>query len=539
MADPPRFSILMPVYNTPEPYLRLAVESVRRQTYPFWQLCVADDGSTEPHVRRVLEEYAALDPRIELAPPGRHGGISAATNACLTLADGDFVALLDHDDELAEHALSRMAEAVRSPDRPDMVYSDEDKLTANGIHVEPFFKPDWSPEYFLGCMYTCHLGVYRASLVRQIGGFRPEYDGAQDYDLVLRLVAAGAKVSHVPDVLYHWRKLPTSTASGLQAKPWAAEAGQRALADWLAKSGREGHVEPGPKDGLNRVRFAIRGTPRVSVIVPSLCKPVRERGRLTTWVENALASVRERSSWPDLELIVLDRHTMPAAVCQRLEGMGVRRLAYDEPFNWSAVNNRGAAAATGEYLLFLNDDIEVITPDWIECLLEYAQLPEVGAVGPKLLFPEKGGIQHAGVILPDGVPGHAYYRHPAEHEGYFGSAILARNYSAVTGACLMTRTDVFRAVGGFDESFALNFNDVDFCLRLRERGLRIVYTPYAELLHFESVTKSGVLKGEVGKFQSVWTPERLGRDPFYNPNLTRVTFDYRIGHPDEESIVHE
>lgn len=546
MADPPRFSILLPVYNTPEKYLRLAIESVRRQTYPFWQLCIADDGSTARHVRPMLEQYTALDPRIELAPlcrqGERHGGISAASNACLALADGEYVALLDHDDELAEHALSRMAHAVRTPDArgdlPDMVYSDEDKLTVDGEHVEPFFKPDWSPEFFQGCMYTCHLGVYRTALMREIGGFRPAFDGAQDYDLVLRLTSAGAKVAHVADVLYHWRKLPTSTASGLEAKPWAAKAAQRALTDWLRVSGREGTVEPGPKDGLNRVRFAIRGTPRVSIIMPSLCRPVRVNGRTTTWAEHALESIHQRSTWRNFEVIIVDQQTMPFEMGRRLARWGVRRLTYDEPFNWSTVNNRAAAVAEGDYLLFLNDDIQVRTPNWLESLLEFAQLPEVGAVGPKLLFPAKGGLQHAGVILPGGVPGHAYYRFPAEYLGYFGSAILPRNYSAVTGACLMTRAEVFRSVGGFDESFALNFNDIDYCLRLGEQGLRVVFTPYAELTHFESVTKSGVLPGEVGHFLEVWPAERLPRDPYYNPNLTRLSCDYRIARPDEMDIGH-
>jgi GT2 family glycosyltransferase len=526
LDDPPRVSILMPTYNTPEQFLRLAVESVLRQTYPHWELCVADDGSTAAHVRAVLEAYAAQDDRIKLAPPGRHGGISAATNAALALATGDYVALLDHDDELAEHALDRMARAVVADPAADMLYSDEDKIQPDGLRTTPFFKPDWSPEFFLGCMYTCHLGLYRTALVRELGGFRPAFDGAQDYDLVLRLTERTDRVVHVPDVLYHWRLLANSTASGVAAKPHAHAAGLRAVQEHLQRTGRPGLAGVGPAAGLNHVRFTVLGQPAVSILIPSLCQPGRAGGREPSHLERCIGSIARLSRYRRFEVLVLDRHRMPEAMERELARFGVRRVTYDDPFNWSRVNNLGARHATGDYLLFLNDDTEVIAPDWLEALLEFAQQPAIGAVGAKLLFPD-GGLQHVGVTLLDGKPGHPFYGYPAQHPGYFCRNQLPHNCTAVTGACLMTRAAVFREVGGFDESFPLNYNDVDYCLRVRGRGYRVVYTPHARLYHHESVTKDGVFAEELAAFQARWGTDRP--DPYYNPNLNMETYDYRIG----------
>jgi GT2 family glycosyltransferase len=525
LPNPPTVSLVMPTFNTPERYLRLAVESVRRQTYPHWELCVADDGSTLPHVRPVLDEYAALDPRIKVAPGGRHGGISAASNAALAMATGDYVGLLDHDDELAEHALYRMAQEIVADPAADMLYSDEDKLQPDGKRVVPFFKPDWSPEFFLGCMYTCHLGLYRRSLLREIGGFRPAFDGAQDYDLVLRLTERTDRIRHVPDVLYHWRLLPNSTAAGVGAKPHAHAAGLRAIQEHLDRTGRKGTPQIGPSAGLNHVRFAVVGQPKVSIIIPSLCRPGGGNCRDGSLLENCVASIVRGSRYKAYEILVLDRHAMPPAMEQALGRWGVRRVAYDEPFNWSRVNNLGAARAAGEHLLFLNDDTEVITPDWLEALLEYSQQKPIGAVGAKLLFPD-GGLQHVGVTVLDGKPGHPFYGYPGQHPGYFSRNVLAHDCAAVTGACLMTRAEVFRAAGGFDESFPLNYNDVDYCLRVRRQGYRVVFTPHARLCHHEAVSKDGVHEAELDAFRARWGEDY--RDPYYNPNLTCETFDYRI-----------
>jgi GT2 family glycosyltransferase/predicted SAM-dependent methyltransferase len=524
-SNPPLISLLLPTFNTPECYLRLALDSVVRQTYPHWELCVADDGSTEPHVRRILEEYAASDKRIRLAPAGRHGGISEATNAALAMACGEFVALFDHDDEIAEHALYAMARVAVEQPYGDVIYSDEDKIQPDGKRVNPFFKPDWSPEFFLSCMFTCHLSLYRTALVREAGGFDSAYDGAQDYDLALRVIEKARRVVHVPDVLYHWRLLPNSTASGVTAKPHAPASGLRALDAHLLRTGREGRAEIGPSPGLNFVRFDVVGTPKISIIIPTLGASNSAPGRDIGYIENCVASIKKVSTWKKFEIILLDRHTMPDDVYGRLRAGNVKRVTYDSAFNWSAVNNLGARHATGDLLLFLNDDIEVLTPDWLESLLEYAQQKEIGAVGGKLLFPD-GGLQHVGVTVLDGKPGHPFYGYPKHHTGYYCRNVLPHNCSAVTGACLMTRADVFREMGGFDESFPLNYNDVDYCLRLRQAGYRIVFTPHAVLTHYEGATKAGVFAEELRAFQTKWG-EHVG-DPYYNPNLNTETFDYRI-----------
>jgi GT2 family glycosyltransferase len=523
LDDPPRISVVMPTFNTPERFLRLAIESVLRQTYPHWELCIADDGSDQPHVRAVLEDYAAQDERIKLAAPGRHGGIAAASNAALELATSDYVALLDHDDELAEHAFYRMAQAIVADPAADMFYSDEDKLQPDGKRVRPFFKPDWSPEFFLGCMYTCHLGVYRTKLVREVGGFRPEFDGAQDYDLVLRVVEQTERIVHVPDVLYHWRVVPNSTAAGVGAKPHAHAAGLRALQEHLRRTTRPGRAEVGPSAGLNWVRFDLIGTPTVSIIVPSLCSPSAD-GR-PSMLERCVASINRVSRHWRFEIIVADRHTMAPEMEQALAKSGVKRVTYDEPFNWSRVNNLAAKQATGDHLLFLNDDTEAVEPEWLDAMLEFSQQPGIGVVGAKLVFPD-GGLQHVGVTLPGGKPGHPFYGYPARHTGYYCRNVLPHNCSAVTGACLMTRRDVFEAAGGFDESFPLNYNDIDYCLKVRRLGYRVVYTPHARVMHHESVSKSGVYEEELDAFRAKWGEVV---DPYYNPNLNPETFDYRIG----------
>ncbi|HMC71247.1 MAG TPA: glycosyltransferase, partial [Mycobacteriales bacterium] len=371
-----------------------------------------------------------------------------------------------------------------------------------------------------------HLGLYRTALVRAVGGFRSEFDSAQDYDLVLRLTEQTDRIVHVPDVLYHWRMLATSTASGVAAKPHAVRAGFRALDDHLRRTGRAGTAGPGPSEGLNLVRFEVVGRPKVSVIIPSACRPAKVGGRKTSHLEHCVGSIVRGTRYAEYEILVLDRHDMPPEMQRRMDGWKVRRVTYDGEFNWSRVNNLGASAATGTHLLFLNDDVELISTDWLERMLEYSQQRPIGAVGAKLLFPD-GGLQHAGVTVVNGLPGHPFYGFPGHHPGYFSNNLLVRNCAAVTGACLMTRAEVFRELGGFDESFPLNYNDVDYCLRLRRHGYRVVFTPHAQLLHYESATKPGVFRQELDAFQARWGQDL--RDPYYNPNLTAETHDYRVG----------
>jgi GT2 family glycosyltransferase len=513
---PPLVSVLLPVFNIEERYLRLAIESVLRQLYPYWELCIADDGSTAPHVRPVLEAYARRDPRVKVAFHERNAGIAAASNTALALASGEYIALLDHDDELAEHALSRVAREIVADRDVDLLYSDEDKLDGAGRHVAPFFKPDWSPEYFLACMYTCHLGVYRTALVRELGGFRSASDFAQDYDLALRIVARSQRIRHIPDVLYHWRMLPGSTAAGSDAKPQAHEAARRALQNHLIETGRDGTVEPGPVPGFHRARFTIRGAPRVSIIIPTAYRAARIRGETTTFVANCVESIRRRSTYPHYEILILDNDAPPAACARRLCDFDAVRIPYTEPFNFAATVNLGAARAVGEHLLFLNDDTEVLAPDWLECLLEYSQQPDIGAVGAKLLFPD-GRVQHAGVALVNGDPLHPSYGAPGDSLGYFCAGVVPHNCAAVTAACLMTRADVFHDVGGFCEDLPLNYNDIDYCLRVRAAGRRVVFTPYARLCHYESASKPGIFAAELDIFKARWG-KQLRDDPYFNPN---------------------
>ena len=526
MADPPLISILTPVFNTPEEYLRLAIDSVRSQLYPHWELCLADDASTEPHVRSILAEYAAADPRIRVVHRETNGNISAASNSALELASGAYVALLDHDDELAEHALFRMAQAIVADRDVDFLYSDEDKLELDGSRVDPFFKPDWSPEYFLSCMYTCHLGVYRTSLVRAVGGFRSQFDTAQDYDLALRVVARNPKVHHVADVLYHWRKTPTSTAVSHAAKPKAHEVSRAAVQSYLDSIGRPAQVVPGPVIGFHRVRYKIQGRPKVSIVIPTAGRPARIRGRNTSYLAVCIESIRAKSTYKNFEIVVVDNDDLSDEQLRLLQGPQIRRISFTDPFNLASKMNLGGAKAMGDYLLFLNDDIEVIAPDWIESLLEYAQQPEIGAVGAKLFFPD-GRLQHVGVTILNRNPGHPYYGTAGDNLGYFCGNVVARNYSAVTGACVMMRAEVFQEVGGFSEGFPLNYNDVDLCLRILEQGYRNVYVPYARLYHHESASKEGVYETELDAFRERWG-QSLALDPFYSPHLSMSHGDFRI-----------
>jgi GT2 family glycosyltransferase len=499
--------------------------------YPHWELCIADDASSAPHVRKIVEEYAAKDSRIKVVFRERNGGISAASNSALELATGRYIVTLDHDDELAEQALYKVARTIIADPSLDMIYSDEDKLTPDGVRTDPFFKPDWSPEYFLACMYTCHLSAYRTELVREVGGWRSEFDTAQDYDLALRIVANGARIAHIPDVLYHWRTLATSTATGNErAKPQAADAARRALGNYLQLIRRRGRVEPGPHPLLHRVRFEIVGKPRVSIIIPSACKPIDVEGRSAWLALECVSSIRRISTYDNIEIVVAHDGHMPPDLAQHLQKHGARPLEYDFPFNWSKVNNFAVnqltSAGPNSALIFLNDDITVSSPDWIESMLEYALWPEIGAVGARLLFPD-GRQQHTGMTILQGVPGHPYYGYLGEHSGYHFSTKVHRNCSAVTGACLMTRRDVFQTLGGFSEEFPINYNDVDYCLRVLESGRRVVYMPYAALYHHESASKSGTYLEELDAFKKKWG-ERLPRDPYYNPNFAEEVWEYQV-----------
>lgn len=527
----PLVSIIVPVYNTDPRWLRAAIESVRRQVYTRWELCICDDASTSPETRKVLGEYES-DPRIHIAFAAENRGISAASNAALALSRGELVALLDHDDELAPDALAEVVKYANAHPDADVIYSDEDKLDLRGERCDPYFKPDWSPEHFLATMYTCHLMVVRRDVLADVGGFRAGYEGAQDYDLLLRIMDRTSKIYHLPRVLYHWRKHAQSTASVAQAKPWALDAGRAALEDYVRRNSVDGEVLDGGAPGLYRVRRKIRKRPLVSIVIPTAGKLREVAGTAVDLLAQGIGSVVRQTAYDSYELVVVaDSAGVPSTTERALAGTRHVVLRFDRPgpFNFSAKINAGAAAASGEHLVLFNDDLEVISPEWLTAMLEYSQEPEIGAVGGKLLYPD-GRLQHIGMALGvAGVAAHAFHQHPGTAPGYAGSALIPRNYSAVTGACLMTRRAVFEEVGRFDEWFPIDFNDVDYCLRLRRAGYRVVFTPWARLYHHESAS-FGARRQDLGAIEEMrrrWA-DVIDRDPYYNPNLTRDFPDYRL-----------
>ncbi len=532
MTAHPRISIVMPVYNVDRRWLLAAVESVHRQFYPHWQLCIADDDSTRDETRQALVEIERLgDARIALVRLRKNAGIAGASNAALKLATGEYVGLLDNDDELTRDALLEVALAINAGN-PDIVYSDEDKLETDGRHVEPHFKPDFSPEYFQSINYLCHFTVIRNLLLQKIGGFRSGFDGAQDFDLLLRATENGENVIHIPKVLYHWRKTEFSTASCSQAKPDAGRAGLRALTESLQRRGTDASAEPGPYPTTYRVRRAIAGQPLVSIILPFRDKP--------ELLAMCVRSILDKTDYSHFEILGIDNGSREAethALMAKLRNADprVRFVRHDVPFNYSAINNFAAGQARGEHLLFLNNDTEVLAPEWLRAMLEHSQRPEVGVVGAKLLYPDDR-IQHAGVIVGiGGVAGHAHLLQPGDHPGYFARAQLPQEMSAVTFACAMTRREVFDRLGGLNEhNLTIAFNDIDYCLRARETGLSVVYTPYATLYHHESRTrgyednpeKQARFATEIAYMQQRHHAILEHGDPFYNPNLRLDIHDF-------------
>lgn len=531
LQTPTTFSVITPVYNTDPVLLRACVDSVLAQIYPHWELLLIDDASPSAATRAALDAYRTRDPRIRVIHLEQNGHISRASNAGLDVAKGDYIALLDHDDELTPDALAEMALAIDRDPSLDFLYSDEDKLAEDGSRCDPYFKPDWSPEQFLNFMYTNHLMVLRRSLVDEVGRFRVGYEGSQDFDLALRVITRTGRVGHIPKILYHWRKIAESTASDAGAKPWATEAARRALTDHLARTEPDSQVLDGAAPGLFRVKRRIQGQPLVSLVITTDDRSREVQGRLIALLPHLLRSIVSKTSYANYEIVIADNGRLSDATRDVLATIPHRRAQYtiDGPFNFAHKLNFAARHATGDHLVILNDDIEVISSEWLTALLEYSQDPAIGAVGAKLLYPD-GRLQHIGVVLGVcGVAAHAFHQFPGHHPGYAGSALGPRNYSAVTGACLMTRKTVFDQLGGFNEGLAIDFNDIDYCLRVRQAGYRIVYTPYAELYHLESGTISDRTwnPAETEYMKATWA-EVLARDPYYNQNLTRDFPDYRL-----------
>ena len=524
---PPRFSVVVPVHDPPAAVLEAAIDSVRRQSFEDWELCLVDDGSTSPDVVLALDR-AASD-RIRVHHRSEQGGIVAATNDALDMAGGDFVAFLDHDDELHPRALEWVADVLTADDTVDYVYTDEDKIDEDGRHRDPFFKPDWSLERMRGQMYAAHLSVVRRRLVEEVGGMRPGFDGSQDYDLILRVSERARRIVHIPEVLYHWRAVAGSTADDAAAKDYAYEAGRRAIADHLERTAFQGDVELHPElRGVYRIRPKLQDEPLVSIVIPTAGGVRRVHGSSLDLVVNCVDSIVDRSTYQNYEIVcVIDDHA-PAHVgpeLSRLAGDRIRLVPFDAPFNFSAKINAGALESRGEFLLLLNDDTEVVTPDWMEAMLAFGLQDDVGAVGARLDFPD-GRIQHAGVVCSSGGPFHSYYEFGGGTLGYFSVLEVPADYLAVTAACLLTSREAFDEVGGFSIDFPLNFNDVDFCFKVHRSGRRIVCTPEARLQHFETSSREALVTGEeIGLLQARWAGY-LWHDPYYNPNLFQGGGDF-------------
>lgn len=536
LAHPPLISIVMPVYESDEVKLRSAIASVRAQFYPHWELCIADDRSPSPHVRWILAEIAAEEPRLRWIGREENGNISAASNSALALANGDFVALMDHDDLLAQTALYEIAVAIDQDPELDILYSDEDHIDDEGRRSNPYFKPSWNEELLLGQNLISHLGVYRRSLIAEIGGFRVGFEGSQDYDLALRAVAAtrSARIRHIPKVLYHWRQSRTEASFSQTQQQLCVANARRAVADYLAGKGVTGAVvQPAELvPSWNHVVLPLPDpVPLVSVIVPT-----RDGATL---LRQCLAGVLHRTDYPHIEVIIADNGSETAETRDYLahvvQDARVRVLPLPMPFNFSALNNAAVRESSGSVLLFLNNDIDVIGPRWLREMVSLAVRPDTGCVGAKLLYADDT-IQHAGVLLgagtfdgAGGVAGH-YGTGVARHEiGYFGRYALTTEVAAVTAACMAVRRTVFDAVGGFDnDNLAVAFNDVDLCLRIREKGWRNIWTPAAELYHLESASRGSDLAPEKVerfnrecRFMRTRWGSLLDHDPFYHQAFDR------------------
>ena len=524
------FSIVVPAYNTPIALLERLLASVRSQWYGYYELILVDDCSPLDTSRAALK--SAEGDRVKVILLDQNLGISGATDVGIRAAKGDYIVFLDHDDELTVDCLWELALAVERTDA-DFVYSDEDKILPSGQFSEPFYKPDWSPDTIMSTMFTCHVSAVRRSLVDELGGMRSEFDGAQDWDLVLRIAEKTSRIVHVPKVLYHWRVIPGSVAANLAEKPYAVDASVRARQAALQRRGIKGDVEPLPAlPGHARVKYALQGTPRISIIIPS-----RDNGAVLT---QCVESIMRRSSYRNFEIVVMDNGSKKDDTIAKLKALAgnaqVTVVTHDFPFNYSEINNVGARHARGEILLFLNDDTEVLSEDWLERMAGYAQQRHVGAVGAKLIFPKTRSMQHCGIVnLADG-PGHAFLAGDADVPVAFARNVLEYNWLAVTGACLMVEKAKFDRVGGFDETFPIAYNDVELCFRLLEARYYNVLCPSVELVHHESLTRGddsldpSKLVRLVRERQRMYAkhPRFFMRDPFHNPNLSPNDVHFRI-----------
>ena len=523
----PKLSIIIPAYKTPERFLKEMLDSILNQTYTNWEICVADGSPRGEGVERILKRYAQRDERIKYVVLGENLGIAGNTNAAMDMAKGDFIVLADHDDTLTPNALYECVKAINADACNDVIYSDEDKLDMDGGALfDPHFKPDFNIDLLRSVNYISHLFVVNRDLVDFVGGFRQEFDGAQDYDFILRCVEAARKICHIPKVLYHWRCHQGSTASNPESKLYAFEAGARAIMAHYERVGISAErVEKGVDYGIYHSVFKLPSHPLVSVIIPNKDH--------TPDLDLCMASLRDRASYDNLEFIIIENNSTDERTFAYYEEIqkkydNVKVVRWEREFNYSAINNFGVGFAKGEYLLFLNNDTEIIAENTIEEMLGFCMREDVGAVGARLLYNDDT-IQHAGVVVGfGGIAGHTFIGLHKSENSYFHRAMCAQDYSAVTAACMMSKRSVFDAVGGFSEDLAIAFNDIDYCMKVRSLGKLVVYAPYALLYHYESKSrgledtpeKVARFNGEIEIFRRKW-PEILKKgDPYYNPNLT-------------------
>ncbi len=522
----PLISILIPVYNVDPKWLERCVQSIQKQSYENWEICFADDASTNQNTIQVLEKLASIEPKIKVVYREKNGHISEATNSALELANGEYIVLMDNDDELAPNALYEVVNVINQNPSVTLIYSDEDKIDENGQRFDPHFKPQWSPDLLLNQNYISHLGVYRTDLSKKMGGFKKGYEGAQDHDFVLRYseLVKEDTIYHIPKILYHWRAIQGSTALGMNEKDYASQRGLMAVKDALARRKRDAVVTLGRHAGLYDISYKILGNPLVSIIIPT------KNGYED--VKKCIDSIIEKSNYTNFEIILADngsddpRMTELYSGYEKIMGARFKSVPINIPFNYSRINNLAVEESTGEYLLFLNNDTSVISEHWIEEMLGFAQYPEYGCVGAKLWYFDDT-IQHGGVVLGvGGVAGHAFLNATKDQSGYFSRLYTDYNYTAVTAACLMIRKETFLQVSGFDETFEVAFNDVDLCIRVFEAGKRNVWAHKAELYHFESKSrgyedtpeKQRRFNSEIERMKGRHL-EILANDPAYNPNF--------------------
>ena len=528
-----KFSILVPLYNTPLNFLHEMIKSVTDQTYANWELCLAD-GSDDEHrnVKSEVLKLAKKDRRIKYKKLKENKGISENTNECIAMATGDYIVLFDHDDVLHPSALYEVMKAICEQDA-DFIYTDENTFSDKIENAYwPHYKPDYSPDTLRSYNYICHLSTFKKELLEKAGGgFRKEFDGSQDYDMVLRLTEVAEHIVHIPKVLYYWRAHKNSVASDISAKPYTLTAAKKALSEHLERVGLKGKVYDAVIPSTYQIKYEIKGKPLVSIIIPN-------KDHIDD-LDKCIQSVEKKSTYKHYEIIVVENNSTEAETLEYYKKIqrkykNIKVVTWREGFNYSKINNFGFKHAKGEYIVLLNNDIEIITPDWLEQMLMYTQRSEVGAVGMMLYYPDDT-IQHAGVILGiGGVAGHSHKYFKRGDYGYASRLCIAQNLSAVTAASMMIRSDVYKQIGGLDEGFAVAFNDVDLCMKIREAGYLIVWTPYAEAYHYESKSrgfedtpeKQERFRGEIERFMDKWGDDLEQGDPYYNPNLTLVREDF-------------